>query len=151
MVTKIYPRLLSIMFPNIILTAWDFSFVIYVSAAPRNVHGQPFGSEVAPCPTQPSVPKPTQPPLRVYQSCGGKRVQPFECDEGFECLDDPRNEPSCGMACDEPGICISKSVQYCGGYPGIFDPCPEGYRCYDNPNDGCDPYNFGADCPGICL
>lgn len=37
----------------------------------------------------------------------------------------------------------------CGGFAGI--PCPPGYTCIDDPGDGCDPFNGGADCSGICV
>jgi hypothetical protein len=37
----------------------------------------------------------------------------------------------------------------CGGFAGTA--CDGGLTCVDDPNDGCDPANFGADCPGICI
>jgi eight-cysteine-cluster-containing protein len=39
--------------------------------------------------------------------------------------------------------------QACGGFAGR--PCPRGEACVDVPNDGCDPGNGGADCPGMCV
>jgi eight-cysteine-cluster-containing protein len=39
--------------------------------------------------------------------------------------------------------------QACGGFAGFL--CPEGLACVDAPNDGCDPRNGGADCPGVCV
>ncbi|MFO0564874.1 MAG: hypothetical protein U0263_04380 [Polyangiaceae bacterium] len=37
----------------------------------------------------------------------------------------------------------------CGGFANL--PCPTGQICVENPNDGCDPANGGADCPGMCI
>ncbi|KAM0271124.1 hypothetical protein ACHAQH_009191 [Verticillium albo-atrum] len=86
-----------------------------------------------------------------YQSCGGFRVAPApRCPRGTVCLDDPRKD-GCGMACDAPGICIPKKAPQCGGFFGRACPYGSGLECFDKPNDGCDPKNGGADCPGICL
>lgn len=93
---------------------------------------------------------PTQTP--TYKSCGGRRVEPVGCADGEICIDDPRPKENgggggCGLACDEPGICV-KPV-FCGGIAGI--PCADGKICVDDPRDDCDPKNGGADCGGICV
>jgi hypothetical protein len=93
-----------------------------------------------PTPTPPA-PKPIE-----YQSCGGFRIEQVECPEGYVCMDDPRKS-GCGMACDEPGICVEDTI--CGGFAGLR--CPEGKQCYDFPNDPCDPNRGGFDCGGICI
>lgn len=120
-------------------------------------HGRrPCGLKIAPCPSgqqcTPNDPSCSDvwrcPGTCDYKSCGGKRPVPVFCDEGAECIDDAR-KGGCGMACDAPGICVSKMVPSCGGFAGR--PCPRGLKCYDKPNDGCDPKKGGADCPGICL
>lgn len=40
-------------------------------------------------------------------------------------------------------------AQSCGGLSGAQ--CPSGQTCVDDPNDGCNPSEGGADCPGICV
>jgi len=37
----------------------------------------------------------------------------------------------------------------CGGIANLQ--CPSGQICVENPNDGCDPANGAADCPGMCI
>lgn len=44
----------------------------------------------------------------------------------------------------QPGTLLT-----CGGYFGT--PCPPNHICIDDPSDACDPNNYGADCPGICV
>ncbi|CAI4220241.1 unnamed protein product [Parascedosporium putredinis] len=90
------------------------------------------------------VPKPK------YEPCGGLTpVSPRDtgCNEGFTCVSDPR-KPGCGLACDEPGICVPDDVAICGGIGGFT--CETGLVCFDKPDDNCDP-SEGADCLGICL
>lgn len=94
----------------------------------------------AACPS--STPSPEQ-----YPSCGGFTIEPNECQEGT-CISDPR-KPGCGLACDQPGICVPKDVPRCGGYAGLK--CSEGLECFDDPVDGCDPDDGGFDCTGFCL
>ncbi|KFA51321.1 hypothetical protein S40293_04390 [Stachybotrys chartarum IBT 40293] len=91
---------------------------------------RPCGFRIAPCPGT-SVCTPIDPlctdtsrcrgictaPQQTYASCGGFRVQPQGCSEGYTCRDDPRRS-GCGMACDMPGICISDSQPTCGGFRG---------------------------------
>lgn len=89
-----------------------------------------------------STPSPQQ-----YPSCGGFTIEPNEC-QGGTCISDPR-KPGCGLACDEPGICVPEDVSRCGGYAGLK--CSEGMECFDDPADGCDPDNGGFDCTGFCL
>lgn len=86
----------------------------------------------------------------TYAPCGGHRPDgPLECDAGFTCIDDPRGD-GCGMACDEPGICVpDEGLETCGGFPGFE--CPDGLQCVDDPTDTCDPENGGWDCIGICV
>ena len=38
---------------------------------------------------------------------------------------------------------------FCGGFAGFE--CERGWDCVDVPNDGCDPAQGGADCPGVCV
>lgn len=62
---------------------------------------------------------------RSYASCGGFRVDPSTCEDGFLCCDDPRDGHSCGMACDKPGICVhGDALLY------ESDLCPDGLRFY---------------------
>lgn len=85
-----------------------------------------------------------------YPPCGGHRPNPPECPPYSTCKDDPRIQDSCGMACDQPGICIPDNAPSCAGFAGRQ--CPnKKLRCYDAPNDGCDPKHGGADCIGVCL
>ncbi|KAL1850712.1 hypothetical protein VTK73DRAFT_9608 [Phialemonium thermophilum] len=84
----------------------------------------------------------------TYQSCGGHRVNPRPCPENHICIDDPRREGSCGMACDMPGICVEPTT-FCGGFAGVA--CESGKVCVDDPRDRCDPENGGADCGGFCV
>ena len=58
---------------------------------------------------------------------------------------------SCAPGDPCPDVCYGHCAptgQQCGGFLGL--PCPGGQTCNDAPNDGCDPNNGGADCPGIC-
>lgn len=90
------------------------------------------------------VPKPK------YEPCGGLTpitTRDTGCNEGFTCVSDPR-KPGCGLACDEPGICVPDDVAICGGIGGFT--CETGLVCFDKPDDNCDP-SEGADCLGICL
>ncbi|KAK1750135.1 hypothetical protein QBC47DRAFT_353950 [Echria macrotheca] len=101
--------------------------------------------------TATATPTPTttsKPARETYQSCGGFRVQPYECPAGFLCVDDPYVK-GCGMACDRPGICVPEKAPFCGGFAGFA--CKDGKICIDHPGDGCDPQNGGADCGGICV
>lgn len=93
--------------------------------------------------------EPEEPPRNEYPSCGGMISENFACDEGLNCIDDPREEFGCGMACDMLGICVSPTVATCGGFAGLE--CPAGTTCYDDPKVDCDSKNGGSDCPGICL
>jgi len=83
----------------------------------------------------------------AYEDCGGDRLVPKNCPEGYRCIDDAR-VGGCGMACDAPGICVAEVVA-CAGKIGRK--CPKGLVCYDAPGDGCDPEEGGWDCGGICL
>ncbi|MFN8593002.1 MAG: hypothetical protein U0031_16220 [Thermomicrobiales bacterium] len=47
------------------------------------------------------------------------------------------------------GVRAQEGPISCGGLIGA--PCPDGYVCVEDPNDGCDPNQGGADCPGICV
>ncbi|PKS11462.1 hypothetical protein jhhlp_003226 [Lomentospora prolificans] len=87
-------------------------------------------------------------PKPTYQACGGMLPKANECEEGYKCVSDPR-EKGCGLACDQPGICVAEDIPKCGGYPGFK--CPEGLECFDDPTDDCDPENGGFDCMGFCL
>lgn len=87
-------------------------------------------------------------PEETYQSCGGLTPEANDCEEGSSCVSDPRT-PSCGLACDEPGICISDDVHKCSGFAGLM--CPGGLECFDDPGDSCDPEDGGFDCMGVCL
>jgi hypothetical protein len=62
-------------------------------------------------------------------------------------MDDPF-KPGCGLACDQPGICVRDKM--CGGFAG-FKCDNRAQVCVDNPNDDCDPKNGGADCAGVCV
>ncbi|KAH6975260.1 hypothetical protein BKA56DRAFT_590294 [Ilyonectria sp. MPI-CAGE-AT-0026] len=124
--------------------------------------GRPCGFKIAPCP-QDTVCIPNAKSCKNlkrcagtchfknnYRSCGGFTPAPApSCPRGTVCKDDPRFPDSCGMACDAPGICISKRQRKCGGFAGFQ--CPYGLYCYDVLHDGCDPKKGGADCMGICL
>ncbi|KAL6856353.1 hypothetical protein J3F83DRAFT_451119 [Trichoderma novae-zelandiae] len=122
--------------------------------------GRPCGFKIAPCPFDMKCvpdnaycPHPSRCPGHCefknrYASCGGFTPRPHNCGAGFECQDDPRLPPNCGMACDVPGICVAENAHFCGGFLGLA--CPRGLYCYDA-LDGCDPQNGGADCGGICL
>lgn len=86
-------------------------------------------------------------PSIEYPPCGGFRIEPLICeDPDAICISDPRSG-SCGMACDELGICVVPI--FCGGI-AAFE-CPKGMTCYDDPQDECDPRAGGADCGGICV
>ncbi|KAK4226027.1 hypothetical protein QBC38DRAFT_481606 [Podospora fimiseda] len=99
-------------------------------------------------PTATARPRPSATP--TYQSCGGFRIQSFECPKGQYCVDDPRVE-GCGMACDRPGICVTPAdSEFCGGFAGFACKDPN-KLCIDDPRDDCDPRNGGADCGGICV
>ncbi|MFO0762940.1 MAG: DNRLRE domain-containing protein [Byssovorax sp.] len=75
------------------------------------------------------------------------------CDPGWgDCDGDPANgcEASLAIApnsttCGACGVTCGE----CGGFIGLT--CPAGQDCIDRPNDGCDPYNGGNDCQGICV
>jgi eight-cysteine-cluster-containing protein len=69
----------------------------------------------------------------VWGGCGGN-ANNFETIEACEA--------ACGGAVP-PGV-----GQACGGFAGFA--CPDRLVCIDAPNDGCDPRNGGADCPGVC-
>ncbi|MCK6575460.1 BPTI/Kunitz-type proteinase inhibitor domain-containing protein, partial [Myxococcota bacterium] len=69
----------------------------------------------------------------VWGGCGGN-------ENNFETLE--ACEAACGGAVP-PGV-----GQACGGFAGFA--CPDRLVCVDAPNDGCDPRNGGADCPGVC-
>jgi len=84
----------------------------------------------------------------TYQACGGMLPEANECPKGYTCISDPRKK-GCGLACDEPGICVAEDVPKCGGFVGLL--CPQGLQCYDDPTDRCDPENGGYDCMGFCL
>ncbi|TDZ33743.1 hypothetical protein C8035_v010962 [Colletotrichum spinosum] len=91
------------------------------------------------------IPKPSK--TNSYNYCGGLVLPtPKACTTGQICINDPWG-PSCGTACDAPGICI-EPVQ-CGGFIGAA--CPDGKWCIDDPRDDCDPKNGGADCIGLCV
>ncbi|OCL05756.1 hypothetical protein AOQ84DRAFT_322471 [Glonium stellatum] len=92
-----------------------------------------------PTSTSASVPSTT-----THPRCGGLRGT--TCPAGYVCIDDPSNT-SCGIACDEPGICVSDKP--CSGFLGAA--CPKGQRCVDDPRDSCDPAEGGADCVGLCV
>lgn len=83
----------------------------------------------------------------AYPSCGGLSPEANVCESGT-CISDPRTA-GCGLACDEPGICVGEDVPRCGGYEG--KQCPDGLGCFDDPGDDCDPENGGFDCSGLCL
>ncbi|WYZ46759.1 hypothetical protein EsH8_IX_000984 [Colletotrichum jinshuiense] len=82
----------------------------------------------------------------TYEECGGLRATPKPCPASFVCIDDPFRK-GCGMACDQPGICVVPSA--CGGIANIK--CPAGKYCVDDPRDDCHPKTGGADCGGICV
>ena len=133
-------------------------------------HRRPCGFKIAPCPsgqtcshisptctrgqncaglcarttktTSTSSIKPS--PTKTYQDCGGHRITPAPCPTGQLCVDDPAKK-GCGLACDQPGICVKQ----CGGFAGLR--CPTDMKCVDRPGDDCDPKNGGADCIGICV
>ncbi|EON69816.1 hypothetical protein W97_09079 [Coniosporium apollinis CBS 100218] len=92
----------------------------------------PCGTTVAPTPS----------PSKV--SCG--TLQGIQCPPELICISDP-DSGGCGLACDEPGICVEPT--FCGGFGGL--PCPAGMECVDDWRDDCDPLNGGADCGGVCI
>ena len=87
-------------------------------------------------------------PSHEYPPCGGFTPNPATCEEGFQCIQDPRKP---GVS-DLPGICIpEEGWPQCAGFQGLE--CLPGWGpsvCYDFPDD-CDPENGDADCIGICL
>lgn len=109
---------------------------------------RPCGLKMAPCPggleCVPRSPvcadtsrclgicQPVPPPPREYSPCGGFRIEPLYCKEDEVCRDDPRQGPSCGMACDASGICTPKNVPTCGRR----GKCPRGLTCYDLKDGG---------------
>ena len=103
----------------------------------------PSLAQATPC-SPPTTITTVDPPTKTYQACGGFRISPLPCPTGSICVDNPFTD-GCGMACDEPGIC----VEACGGYPGLK--CSEGKKCIDQPGDPCDPATGGRDCGGICV
>jgi hypothetical protein len=137
------------------------SSLFAASTALQQTPGRPCGLRIAPCPRD-QICWPVSPQCtdlnrcrgtcrekRAYAACGGMLNPPHTCQDGEQCIDDPRIKNSCGMACDIPGICVSDEAPVCGGFAGF--PCPDGLDCYDYPGDGCDPDEGGADCIGICL
>jgi hypothetical protein len=83
----------------------------------------------------------------TYSRCGGHTVQPVTCGATANCIDDPRNPNSCGMACDAPGICVPKLQTRCR--VGQTGQCPRGLWCY---RDAAFPCRAGKQgCAGICL
>ena len=85
-----------------------------------------------------------------YTPCGRHSVGWEECEEGYECIADPRRKSDCGNEC-YPGLCITKDTSImtrCGGVAGRK--CPRGKQCYDFKFDGCDAKK-NPDCLGICL
>ncbi|KAL7931333.1 hypothetical protein V8C35DRAFT_310137 [Trichoderma chlorosporum] len=142
-----------------LLTNILLSLAITLASAQSQV-GRSCGYKMAPCPfdmkcvpNNPYCPEPNKCPghcefRNQYESCGGFTPRPHNCDDDYECQDDPRLPPDCGLACDIPGICVPKDARFCGGFVGFG--CPEGLFCYDA-LDGCDPENGGADCGGVCL
>jgi hypothetical protein len=84
-----------------------------------------------------------------YQRCGTRGQAP--CPSGYECISDPRHDGR-GLACDEPGICVSAAAGdvFCGGIAATK--CDDAERaCFDDPTDVCDPDDGGPDCGGLCL
>jgi hypothetical protein len=79
--------------------------------------------------------------------CGGHvpADRYYSCSTDEVCIDDPYRG-GCGMACDTPGICVSKRKR-CGGFAGFK--CDG--KCVDDPTDNCDPKRGGADCIGVCV
>lgn len=79
-----------------------------------------------------------------YEDCGGFRAIPKHCDRWSVCIDDPREPESCGMACDIPGICVSKHAETCDG----DDDCSDGLFCYETKEwvVGYGPKKKGAIC-----
>jgi len=92
---------------------------------------------------------PAKPPK--YKACGGMLIEANKCPDGYECMSDPRKKGGCGLACDEPGICVPKDAPKCGGFAGFQCPTEKNYICYDDPRDGCDAAKGCADGMGICL
>ncbi|KAH6889676.1 Kazal domain-containing protein [Thelonectria olida] len=145
----------------IVLAALGLASLVAADESSEDSIGRPCGFKIALCPEDqkcvPNSPKckninkcpGTCQWKNQYKSCGGFRVKPVNCPEGYECKDDPRLPSSCGMACDRPGICLPTGLRNCGGFAGLE--CPYGLYCYDQPNDGCDPKKGGADCFGVCI
>jgi hypothetical protein len=65
----------------------------------------------------------------IFVYCGGYRIPgPEPCEKGENCIDDPRNPESCGMACDGPGVCLSDDMTECEE----DGDCQEGQWCYED-------------------
>jgi hypothetical protein len=138
------------------MTLLHHHILILLSLLTLSLAQQPCGTETGRCPTgQACLPfEPFCPSgencagtcEHKYPACGG-RFDPIKlCPLGHMCLDDTRRE-WCGMACDEPGICVRPVL--CGGFTGAE--CKDGKKCYDDPRDECNPKMGGKDCVGICL
>ena len=70
-----------------------------------------------------------------------------ECAEGFECVDDPRDDCVMDRDFDCLGICVEETIE-CAGFAGLE--CPEGLQCVDDPDDDC-VLGRVPDCAGICV
>jgi hypothetical protein len=106
-------------------------------------------------PLNASTPEPTSPPpplptgkVEIYQACGGMIAGQGHCAESYRCISDPRTR-SCGLACDELGICVPERMRTCGGWSP--HQCLDTEDCWGDPSDDCDPDQGWADCTGICL
>ncbi|KAM4066105.1 hypothetical protein HRG_012049 [Hirsutella rhossiliensis] len=88
-------------------------------------------------------------PKSRFLSCGSRRPIPQRCDDYSRCIDDPRFPHTCGLACEIPGICVSKQTPKCGSTQDR--PCPRGLRCYDMPCEESALQPDGDYCVGICL
>lgn len=122
-------------FANMLPTKPFLALALIASKLASAGEGSPCGLKMAPCaedmvcnPRDESCTDLSRCPgtcafKNAYPTCGGRRVEPVFCDEGFVCQDDPRIPGSCGMACDRPGICLSVSHPTCDNGvcpPGLF-------------------------------
>ena len=109
----------------------------------------------------PETPKPA-PVVDTCTMCGG--IANIQCDAGFTCMDDTRDNcyPNMGGR-DCSGCCVrvvipeksssaAASVDTCTMCGGIANiQCAAGFTCMDDTRDNCDPNNGGRDCSGCCV
>ncbi|ODA82742.1 hypothetical protein RJ55_01251 [Drechmeria coniospora] len=140
---------------NLAITALGLAYLGFAQTGPRLC-----GLKIAPCPWDMTCKPDSDTCIDLdlcqgtcvlknkYPPCGGHGPDAPKCDDQSECFTDPRTG-GCGLACGEPGICVPKSHDGCGGF--FERPCSKGTFCYDDPRDSCVPIRGKVRCDSICL